>query len=313
MKIKLRLGDKHFLSFGSYLGELSFELVKGFILLFMVIVTLYPFWNTVVISFNLGADTIRGGIYIWPRIFTFANYKAVWITAKIPQALMVSVARASCSTILNLFLTTMLAYALSRKEYIFRKPLTILVVLSMYVNAGLFPNYFLIKALHLNGTFWVYVIPSMVNAFNFIIIRTYIKTIPDSLFESAKIDGTGDFTIYTHFVLPLAKPVLATVALFVAVGAWNAWFDTLLYNSNKPELFTLQYQLMSLLSSSMNQSKTAADVSASGIGANVAANMVTPISVRSAIVIISAVPILMVYPFVQKYFVVGMNVGSIKE
>jgi putative aldouronate transport system permease protein len=311
--MNLNLGDRSYLSFKSFLGDLAFELVKGIALTFMVVVTLYPFWNTVVVSFNLGTDTIRGGIYLWPRIFTLANYKAVWLTAKIPHALMVSVARATISTLLNLFFTTMLAYALSRKEFVLRRPLTTIVVLSMYVNAGLFPNYFLIKALHLNGTFWVYVVPSIISAFNFIVIRTYIRTIPESLFESARIDGISDFKMFTHFVLPLSKPVLATVALFVAVGAWNAWFDTLLYNSNKPQLFTLQYQLMSLLQSSMNQSKSAADVGSLGMAANAAASMVTPISIRSAIVIVAAVPILIAYPFVQRYFVVGMNVGSIKE
>jgi len=311
--MNIRLGNRRYLSLGSFLGDTAFETVKGVILFLMVAVTLYPFWNTVVISFNLGTDTIRGGVYFWPRMWTLTNYKAVWLTAKIPQAFMVSVARAVISTLLNLFLTTMLAYALSRKEFAIRRPLTILVVLSMYVNAGLFPNYFLIKALHLNNSFFVYVVPSMLSAFNFIVIRTYIRTIPESIFESAKLDGTSDFKIFLHLVIPLCKPVLATVALFVAVGAWNAWFDTVRYNSGTPKLFTLQYQLMALLQSSMNQSKSAADVGAAGMAANMGANMVTPVSIRSAIIIVAAVPILIVYPLVQKYFVIGMNVGSVKE
>ena len=309
----LRYGGRLYLSTRSLLAEVGFSVYKAVVLSAIVLVTLYPFWNTLVISFNQAIDTTRGGIYLWPRIWTFQNYKSIWVTSNIPNALFISVARAACSTVLNLFLTTMLAYALSRREFVLRKPLTTLVVLSMYVNAGLFPNYFLIKALHLNGTFWVYVVPSIISAFNFIVIRTYIRTIPESLFESARIDGISDFKMFTHFVLPLSKPVLATVALFVAVGAWNAWFDTLLYNSNKPQFFTLQYQLMSLLQSSMNQSKSAADVGALGMAANAAASMVTPISIRSAIVIVAAVPILIAYPFVQRYFVVGMNVGSIKE
>ena len=143
--MNLRFGKRHYLTMQSYLGNLIFEVVKAIILVFLVLVTLYPFWNTVIISFNQAVDTIRGGLYFWPRVFTLANYKAVWITANIPQALFVSVARATCSTFFNLFLTTMLAYALSRKEFVLRKPLTIIVVLSMYVNAGIFPNYFLIN------------------------------------------------------------------------------------------------------------------------------------------------------------------------
>jgi putative aldouronate transport system permease protein len=311
--MKMRFGGKLYLSKQSLLGEIGFSLYKAVTLTFIVLVTLYPFWNTVVISFNQAVDTTRGGVYLWPRIWTFQNYKSIWVTSNIPHALFISVARAVISAVLNLFLTTMVAYALSRKEFVLRKPFTLIVLLSMYVNAGLFPNYFLIRNLHLNGTFWVYVIPTMISAFNFIVIRTFIKTIPESLFESARIDGTSEFRIFLSFVLPLSKPVLATVALFVAVGAWNAWFDTLLYNSAKPELFTLQYQLMALLQQSMNQSKSAADINSAGMAANIIASTVTPMSIRAAGTIIATVPILIVYPFLQKYFVVGMNVGSIKE
>jgi putative aldouronate transport system permease protein len=295
------------------MAEVGFSVFKAVTLSFIVLVTLYPFWNTLVISFNQAVDTTRGGIYLWPRIWTFQNYKSIWVTSNIPNALFISVARAVCSTLTNLFLTTMVAYALSRREFPLRKLFTSIILFSMYVNAGLFPNYFLIRNLHLNGTFWVYVIPTMISAFNFIVIRTFIKTIPESLFESARIDGTSEFRIFLSFVLPLSKPVLATVALFVAVGSWNAWFDTLLYNSAKPKLFTLQYQLMALLQQSMNQSRSAADINSAGMAANIIASTVTPMSIRAAGTIIATVPILIVYPFLQKYFVVGMNVGSIKE
>jgi len=309
----LRYGGKLYLNSKSFMAELLFSIYKAVALTAIVVITLYPFWNTLVISFNQAIDTIRGGVYLWPRAWTFHNYKSIWISANIPNALFISVSRAVCSTFLNLFLTTMLAYALSRKEFVLRRPFTLIILLSMYVNAGLFPNYFLIRNLHLNGTFWVYVIPTMISAFNFIVIRTFIKTIPESLFESARIDGTSEFRIFFSFVIPLSKPVLATVALFVSVGAWNAWFDTLLYNSSKPELFTLQYQLMALLQQSMNQSRSTADINALGMAANIASTTVTPMSIRAAGTIIATVPILMVYPFLQKYFVVGLNVGSIKE
>lgn len=309
----LRIGGKRFLSTQSFVEEVIFTLMKAIILILVVTVTLFPFWNTIVISFNHALDTTRGGVFFWPRIWTWANYKAVWTSSRIPQAFFISVSRTVCSTVLNLFLTTMLAYALSRKEFVLRRALTLIIVLTMYVNAGLFPNYFLIRSLHLNNSFWVYIIPNMIGAFNFIVIRTFIRTIPESIFESARMDGTGDFQIFIRFVLPLAKPVLATVALFVAVGAWNAWFDTLLYNSAKPDLFTLQYRLMAILQTSMNQSRTAADINSLGLNANALASTVSPISIRASITIIATVPILLVYPFMQKYFVTGMNVGSIKE
>ncbi len=306
-------GGKRYLTVRSMAADGAFNLFKFVVLTAIVLVTLYPFWNTIIVSLNQATDTTRGGLYLWPRIFTLQSYKAVWTSANIPHALFISVARAFCASVLNLFLTTMVAYALSRKEFVLRRPLTLIIVISMYVNAGLFPNYFLIKNLHLNNTFLVYIVPGLISAFNFIVIRTYIKTIPESIFESARIDGTSEFLIFLRFVLSLSKPVLATVALFVAVGSWNAWFDTLLYASAKPELFTLQYQLMSILASSMNQSKSAADLNSLGMNANIVKSIVSPLSIRSAITVIATLPILLVYPFLQRYFVVGLNVGSIKE
>lgn len=139
-----------------------------------------------------------------------------------------------------------------------------------------------------------------------------MQTLPEGLIESAKIDGAGDFRTFFSIILPLCQPVLATVALFVAVGQWNSWFDTFLYASSKQDLSTLQYELMKLLSSSMFSNSNAA-VSSSGSAMNAVQNMVTPVSIRAAITIVSALPILVVYPFMQKYFVHGMQLGSVKE
>ncbi|PCL89537.1 carbohydrate ABC transporter permease [Paenibacillus lautus] len=279
----------------------------------LVVVTLYPFLNTIVVSLNAGNDTIRGGIYLWPREFTWQNYKAVFASGTIYDAFWISVARTVLSTLLNLVLTTMLAYTLSRREYVFRKPITLIFILTMYFNAGLIPGYFLMKDLHLLNSFWVYVIPSMISAFNMIVIRTYIGTIPESLVESARIDGAGDFKIFIRIIFPLCKPVLATIALFVAVGAWNSWFDAFIYTSSRQELSTLQYELMKLLSSSMNANSNPAVAAGAGMTKDSAVNMVTPISIRAAVTVVASVPILLVYPFMQKYFVVGLNVGSVKE
>lgn len=279
----------------------------------LVIVTLYPFINTIAVSFNAGNDTIRGGIYLWPRVWTTQNYKAIFASGTIYDAFWISVARTVLSTILNVFLTTMLAYALSRKEYVFRKQINVIFVLTMYFSAGLIPGYFLIKDLNLLGSFWVYIFPSMVSAFNMIVIRTYIGTLPESLLESARIDGAGDFKIFMRVVFPLCKPVLATIALFVAVGAWNVWFDAFLYTSSKQSLSTLQYELMKLLSTSMNSNSNPNVAAGVGMDKDSARAMVTPLSIRAAITIVASVPILVVYPFMQKYFVVGLNVGSVKE
>ncbi|MHA0857359.1 carbohydrate ABC transporter permease [Paenibacillus sp. CMAA1364] len=276
------------------------------------IVTLYPFLNTIAVSLNAGNDTIRGGIYLLPRDWTLQNYKAVFASGTVYNAFLVSVARTVIATILNIFLTTMLAYTLSRREYVFRTPITLVFILTMYFSAGLIPGYFLIKDLNLLNSFWVYIFPSMISAFNMIVIRTYIGTIPESLIESSRIDGAGDFRIFIQIIFPLCKPVLATIALFVAVGSWNSWFDSFLYTSSRQELSTLQYELMKLLSSTMNSNSNPNVVA--GIGMNQeSTSMVTPLSIRAAVTIVAAVPILLVYPFMQKYFVVGLNVGSVKE
>jgi putative aldouronate transport system permease protein len=203
----------------------------------------------------------------------------------------------------------MLAFALSRKEYVLRKFITTVMVLTMYVNAGLIPNYLLIsRTLGLRNTFWVYIIPTMFSCFNMIVIRTYILGLPEALVESARIDGAGDIRAFFQIILPLCLPVMATVALFVAVGAWNSWFDTYLYNGSKKDLYTLQYLLKMKLATTQNSSNAANST------ADALANRtnVTPITVRSAISVISAVPILIIYPFLQKYFVTGMALGSVK-
>ena len=179
----------------------------------------------------------------------------------------------------------------------------------MYVNAGLIPTYLLIsRTLNLAHTYWVYIIPTMLSCFNMIVIRTYITGLPDALVESARIDGAGDFRIYWKIIFPLCTPVLATVALFVAVGSWNSWFDTRLYNAGQKDPKTLQYLLqMKILTAGQNSN--AANTSADALKV---ASKTEPITIRAAITVVSTVPILVVYPFLQKYFVTGMALGSVK-
>lgn len=282
-------------------------------MIFLIIITLYPFLNTIAVSFNQAMDTMKGGVGLWPRVFSLQNYKAVFVSGTIVNALLVSIARTVLAVICNIFLTTMLAYTLSRPDFILRKIITVIFVLTMYFNAGLIPHYFLIKSLGLINNFWVYVIPTMVNAFNMIVIRTYIRTIPESLLESAKMDGAGDFHIFLKIIFPLCTPVLATITLFVAVGAWNTWFDAYLYTPTKQYLSTLQFELMKLLSSSMNQSSSAMSSSGGGVGRDMAQFMVTPMAIRAAAMVIASLPILLVYPFMQKHFVQGLKIGGVKE
>lgn len=296
-------------------GNLIFDIIIYLTLAIVVVVTVYPFWNTIAISLNDGLDSLTGGITFFPRIFTWQNYKALFVTNAIFQAGIISVTRTILQTVLSVFCTAMLAYALSRKEFVIRKPLTTILVISMYVSAGLIPGYMLIKKLGLLNKYAVYIIPCLVDIFNFILIRTYINGLPDSFVESARIDGANEFKIFMSIIMPLIVPSIAMVSLFVAVNAWNSWFDTYLYTSPKVKLHSLQYVLMSYLQASQNQSNSAADANSMAVAASsgAASSMVTPVSIRSSITVIATLPILVVYPFVQKYFVVGMTIGGVKE
>lgn len=277
-----------------------------FLTLFVVI-TLYPVLNTVALSFNDGIDAIRGGIHLWPRVFSLSNYKTVLNQQNIVTGAIISVARTVIGTLLALVTNALLAYIVSRKRFLFRSQLSLFWIITMYVNGGMIPTLILYRSLNLTNSFWVYVIPGMISAFNVLIMRTYMEGLPNALEESAMIDGANDFTIFTRIISPLCKPVYATVALFVAVGQWNSWFDAMLYNRMNAQYTTLQYELMKLLSSVMQQSGSATT------GGNTASAAVTPVTVRAAATIVTMLPIILLYPFLQRYFVSGMTIGSVKE
>lgn len=295
---------------GKIRRDIAFPVVNATLLTLLMFVTLYPVINTVAYSFNDGTDALRGNIGLWPRVFSLESYRSILSDAAVYQAAWISASKTVITTILNLFWTSMLAYALSRKEFVLRKIFTVFMVLTMYVNAGLIPNYLLIsKTLHLSNSYWVYIIPTMFSCFNMIVIRTYIASLPDALVESARIDGAGDIRAFWQIIFPLCKPVLATVALFVAVGSWNSWFDTYLYNGGKKELYSLQYLLKMKLATTQ-ASANAAKATAEALSSS---TMTTPVTIRCAITVIATVPILVVYPFLQKYFVTGIALGSVKE
>ncbi|GAA0408251.1 carbohydrate ABC transporter permease [Micromonospora fiedleri] len=289
--------------------RIVFTTLNTTFLLALAAVMVYPLLNTLAISLNDGMDAVRGGIGIWPRDFSLQNYNVVFNMHTIYQAFFMSVLKTVVVVATNLFFTSMLAYALSRTEFIFRRPITVIFVLTMYFDAGLIPNYLLIKDLGMLNTFQAYWVPTIISAFNLIILRTYMKSIPEEIIESARMDGAGEFRTWWQIVMPLCKPALAVVGLFVAVGSWNAWLDTLLYASGNPALTTLQYELQKLLSSSMNAGVNS--VAATG-AASSGGQVTTPIALRSAITMVAAVPILFVYPFLQKHFVSGLMIGSVK-
>ena len=271
-----------------------------------VVVTLYPVLNTLAISFNDGTDALRGGIYLWPRKWTLKNYITVLQKQNLITGAYITVARTVSGTLLALAANAILAFIVSRKNFLFKRELSLFWVITMYVNGGMIPTFLLYRGLHLTNSFWVYIIPGMFSAFNMLVIRTYMAGIPDSLEESAQLDGAGYTTIFLKIISPLCNPVYATVALFVAVGQWNSWFDAMLYNRMSSHLTTLQYELMKLLSSVTNQGTSAEAMKN-------AAGTVTPTSVRAAATILTMLPIICLYPFLQRYFVTGLTIGGVKE
>ena len=287
-------------------ADLAFRICNGIFMIAFVIVTLYPVLNTLAISFNEGTDALRGGIYLWPRVFTLKNYTTVLQKDNLITGAYITVLRTIIGTLLALVTNAILAFIVSRKNFIFAKSVSLFWVITMYVNGGLIPTFLLYKSLGLTNSFALYVIPGMISAFNMLVIRTYMRGIPDSLEESAQLDGAGYTTIFLKIISPLCKPVYATVALFVAVFQWNSWFDAMLYNRMSTQYTTLQYELMKLLSSVSNQSSSAEAMKNSE-------GSITPTSIRAAATIVTMLPIVCIYPFLQKYFVTGLTLGGVKE
>ncbi|RRJ65573.1 carbohydrate ABC transporter permease [Paenibacillus oralis] len=293
-------------------GDRIFDLCNYIFMVLLMAVTLYPFINVLAVSLNSAQDSLKGGIYLLPRIWTLDNYNYVFREATIFHATLVSILRTIIGTLATVFCSAMVAYSISRQDFVLRKFITIAFILTMYFNGGLIPNYLLMRDLQLVGNFWVYILPGLIGVFNLIIIRSFIENLPESILESGRIDGAGDYRTFFSIVLPLTTPVLATVALFSGVFQWNSWFDVFLYNSSHIELSTLQYELQKILQNSNTTSGTSS-LDGMILGASGAQqNTVTPLSVRATMTMVASVPIIMVYPFLQKYFVKGMMVGGVK-
>ena len=286
------------------------DMVVYILLAFIGIVTLYPFWNILVLTLNDPVDTIRGGIYLWPRLFTLNNLKVIFSMEQLARAFGNSVLRTVIGAVFSVASITTLAYVMSRKDFVFHKTLQRIFIITMYVNGGLIPYYFVIKALGLRNSFLVYIIPMLLQPFYIFVTRSYLDGLPGSLQESAKIDGANDLYIFIKIIMPLSKPIISTILLFVAVDQWNAWFDTFIFVSDK-KLTTLQYELVKILSQSTASIKSYEDLRSKISGGS--SIVTTPESIRMAITVVATLPILLVYPFVQKYFIHGLTLGAVKE
>ncbi|MCR8843259.1 carbohydrate ABC transporter permease [Paenibacillus sp. SC116] len=277
----------------------------------LAFVTVYPFWNAGVISLNDGKDTMLGGITFWPREFTLENYKIVLQDERILNGFVISISRTVLGTLLSIFATSLLAYGMTKRELMGRKYYMIMCVFTMYFSGGLIPSYLLIRELGLMDTFWVMILPGLVSVWNMIIFRTFFAGLPAGLEESAKMDGCGPWKTYFYIVLPLSGPVIATLSLFTAVAHWNEWFIPSIYINNE-NLLPVQTILRNTLNANiMTEQMSKLDPQAAARMAG-AANVTTK-SLSMATMMVATLPIIMVYPFLQRFFVKGVLVGSLKE
>lgn len=272
---------------------------------------IFPFLNVLALSFNDAIDSVKGGIYLFPRNFTTENYRRIFEEKQLLTAMRNSLLRTGVGTAVGVFCASMMAFTLSRRDFVARKLFSVMFAITMYVQGGLIPTYLLMRSLGLFNSFMVYILPGLLGAWNVFVIRSFMDTLPECLQESAKLDGANDFTIFIKIVLPLSIPVLATVSLFIAVNQWNAWFDTYLYNSNEPALTTLQYELQKMLSYVNVQFSGTEDLAT--FEDRMRSMTVTPESLRMAMTIFVTFPILLVYPLLQRYFVSGLTLGAIKS
>jgi putative aldouronate transport system permease protein len=277
------------------------------------IATVYPFYYSLVISFNNGIDASSGGIFFWPRKFTLDNYRAVFLNEQLLNGFVITILRTVIGTFASLLVTGLFAYSLSYKDLMFKRFYMALMIIAMYFSGGIIPYFILIKKLALLDSFWVYIIPNLISIFNVIIMINFFKEIPSSLKEAAKIDGANDLKIFFKIIVPVSMPVFATIALFTGVGHWNNWFDAAYFVTDK-NLKTIAYILMQLINSA-DLTSVQGGISTASAEKNAAAGhqTFTAETIRMATMIIVTIPIICVYPFLQKYFVKGIMVGSVKE
>jgi len=274
------------------------------ILLFAAIITLYPLLYVFSMSISAPEHVLRRDVYFWPRGFATYGYQLVFSNPNVWRAYFNTVFITVVGTVLNVAMTVLAAYPLSRENFVLRRPLTIMITITMFISGGMIPFFIVLNNLGLYNNRWAMIIPFAVSAWNILIARAYYQTLPDSLAEAAKIDGANDILVLTHIMLPLSKPILAVLALFYAVGHWNAYFWPLVLLPS-PRYQTLQLYLYRILVLLQPDVAGAAQI---GIVRAAQTEMF-----RFAAIIVSMLPIMAVYPFLQKYFVKGVMIGSVKE
>ena len=282
----------------------AFNVFNVVFLFLLMLVCLYPLYLQLIISISHGLEVIKGGITLLPRKITFKTYQ-VLVRGELFMYMRNTVFYTVAGTLVNLVMSCLCAYPLARKTFSGRKFFTIMVTVTLFFSGGMVPMYLTVQQYGLMDTIWALILPGAISTYNMIIIRTAFQSIPDSLVESAQLDGANDLIILCRIVVPLSKATLATMLLFYAVSHWNSYFDAMLYITNK-KLYPLQIMLRNMLIGGLFNEETAI------AGASADSFATTDATLRSAAIIVSTLPILIVYPFVQRYFVKGVMIGSVK-
>ena len=303
---------RHKMKSKKVLSDYVIIIVMWVLMVTVFVTTLYPFLNSLAISLNNADNTILGGITIYPRVPTLANYRQVFTNPMIWKAYGITFARTFVGAAAGLVITGALAFGLSRKNLAGRKFYTFFCLIPMYFGGGLIPTYFLIRNMGLTNTFWVYIIPNLVNIWNMILMRSYFQSVPDALEESARIDGANYITIFFKIYWPVSTPIIATIAIYFGVFHWNDWFMPNIYVTNQ-DLKPMTSVLLSIVSEASFAEKMAqAGANAAAIG-NAAKGKETNVrSITMATMITSILPIVIIYPFLQRFFLKGIMIGSIK-
>ena len=294
--------------------DVLFRGINGFVFALFSLLCVFPFYYIFTNSISDNTMVANGEVMFWPKGIHLENYKQIFEINQIAYSFLVSIARTVLGTALALVATSLLGYALTRQELWHRKLWYRMIIATMYFNAGLIPWFMLMKNLHFLNNFFAYIIPGMISSFNLILFKTYVESIPPSLEESADLDGAGYLVKYFRIILPLSKPILATLLIFTAVGQWND-FMTTVYLVTDPKLFTLQYRLYQYLNEANSVAQMIKDMAAAGgstAGLTTATTQLSPTSLKMAVTIVAVFPILCVYPIFQKYFVGGIMIGAVK-
>ncbi|ALS28733.1 ABC transporter permease [Paenibacillus sp. 32O-W] len=286
-------------------GERIFDIFNMLFLTAFAVTTVYPFINVLVVSFSTPAAANVYGIKLWPKDITLEAYRSVFANEYIWIGYANTLFRTVIGTFLNVAFTVLCAYPLAKKYLPNRDLYTLIIIFTMFFSGGLIPNYLLIKELGLLNSRWSLILPGLIAPFTMIIVRNYFMSLPSEVEESAKIDGANDIRILTSIVLPVSLPIVATISLWYAVSHWNAWFDSLLYITD-PEKTVLGNVLRKIVIEGSSQFQNF-ETARPGEG-----NTVTPDIIKAATIMVATIPILCVYPFIQKYFVKGIMIGSLK-